>query len=242
LTKVSNTQANLTATPPANAQFAPPAINVRVVATNGQRASVQIINVRLFNRAAPTFVAFSVPPVTVGTAMTPVTIRTTGFPFPAITSVGNALPAGLTLTNNGDGTATISGTPTGPAGVSTGLRLRATNNFPNPTQGTVLSATFSITVAASLVSPAPAFLSPTSATFAVGTPGTFTVTTGGYPKPTITRTASTLPVGLTFTDNGDGTATFESTAATPADTYFFTLKASNGSAPDVFMTFTLTIA
>ena len=38
------------------------------------------------------------------------TVTTTGYPAPTITETG-ALPAGLTFTDNGNGTATISGTP-----------------------------------------------------------------------------------------------------------------------------------
>ena len=39
------------------------------------------------------------------------TITTTGFPYPAITDGGATLPSGVSLKDNGNGTATLSGTP-----------------------------------------------------------------------------------------------------------------------------------
>lgn len=51
-------------------------------------------------------------------------VTTKGFPAPGITETG-ALPAGLTFTNNGDGTATFAGTPTAPGVYS--LALKASN-------------------------------------------------------------------------------------------------------------------
>ena len=56
---------------------------------------------RFTSAAATTFTA--------GSAGT-FTVTTTGNPAPAITSSG-ALPAGVTFVDNGDGTATLAGTP-----------------------------------------------------------------------------------------------------------------------------------
>ena len=47
---------------------------------------------------------------TVGTAGS-FTVTTTGFPTPTLSETG-ALPSGVTFTDNGNGTATLSGTPT----------------------------------------------------------------------------------------------------------------------------------
>ena len=47
---------------------------------------------------------------------------------------------------------------------------------------------------------------------------------------------------MTFTDNGDGTATLAGNpAADSADSYTFTIDATNGVAPDATQSFTLTI-
>src|ERR1700722_4584595 len=64
------------------------------------------------------------------------TVTTTGSPTPSLSETG-ALPRGVTFTNNGNGTAKISGTPaTGTAGsypltitASNGVGTAATQNF-----------------------------------------------------------------------------------------------------------------
>jgi hypothetical protein len=131
---------------------------------------------------------------TAGTAMTPFTVTTTGFPVPTLTKTG-ALPAGVTFTDNGDGTATISGVPKATLGGTYAITVTARNE-----QGTV-TQTFTLTL-----DEAPAITSHSSATFTSGDSGTFTVTTRGFPAPSLTQTGA-LPAGVTFTDNGDGTAT-----------------------------------
>src|SRR5690606_9143185 len=59
-------------------------------------------------------------------AATTFTITTGGFPAPAVTLSG-ALPAGVTFADNGDGTATLTGTPT--AGGSFALSITAANGI-----------------------------------------------------------------------------------------------------------------
>ena len=77
-----------------------------------------------------------------------------------------------------------------------------------------------------------------------GTPATFTVTTTGAPVAAISETGD-LPTGVTFTDNGDGTATLRATSdccqAGAGYTNNFTMRASNGVAPDAVQSFTLTL-
>jgi hypothetical protein len=152
---------------------------------------------------------------TVGTAFT-FTVTTTGYPAPSLGESG-ALPAGLIFTDNGNGTATISGTPTA-AGAST-LSLIATNATGTVTQ------TYGLTVTAAPV--APKFTSAGSATGVVGTAFSFTVTTTGSPTAAITETG-TLPTGVLFTNKGDGTATITGTPTT-AGTSTLTLTAKNAS-------------
>ena len=137
---------------------------------------------------------------TAGTAMTPFTVTTTGFPAPALTKTG-ALPAGVTFTSNGDGTATISGVPKATLGGTYIVTIAARN-----AQGTVAQI-FTLTL-----DQAPAITSHASATFTAGDTGTFTVTTRGFPAPSLTETGA-LPAGVTFTDNGDGTATISGVPA-----------------------------
>ena len=158
------------------------------------------------------------------------TVTTSGVPTPGLTESG-ALPSGVTFVDNGDGTATLAGTPAaGTGGVYT-LTITASNGIaPDATQSFTLT-----------VDEAPAITSSASTTFTTGTAGTFTVTTTGTPAPAFTESGA-LPSGVTFVDNGDGTATLAGTpAAGTGGTYALTITASNGIAPDATQSFTITV-
>jgi hypothetical protein len=158
------------------------------------------------------------------------TVNTTGFPHPALTA--GALPDGLTFTDNGDGTATISGTPAaGTVGLHA-ISLSASN-------GVGSAATQNLTLT---INQAPAITSAGSTTFTAGSDNRFTLTTTGYPAATL-RVSGTLPAGVTFVSNGDGTATLKGRpAAGTRGTFSLTITASDGLAPDAMQTFVLTIA
>ncbi|MHB1784308.1 MAG: beta strand repeat-containing protein, partial [Acidimicrobiales bacterium] len=143
-------------------------------------------------------------------------VTTTGYPAPVITEAGT-LPSGLTFTDNGDGTATISGTPS--EGGSFPVTITAANKVnPDATQ------TFTI-----VVDEAPTFTSTTSTSFTTGTAGSFSVGTTAYPAPSLSVVGS-LPSGLTFTDNGNGAGTISGTpAASDAGVYDVALMAKNAS-------------
>jgi hypothetical protein len=64
--------------------------------------------------------------------MTPFTVTTTGYPAPHLTA--SALPSGVNFHDNGDGTATISGTPSGNARGTHIITLTATNSVGTTTQ------------------------------------------------------------------------------------------------------------
>ncbi|MGB9112642.1 MAG: putative Ig domain-containing protein [Acidimicrobiales bacterium] len=219
------------------------------------------------DQADPTFYFDSAPAITsnpsatfvAGTAGT-FTVKTTGYPTPTLSNTAFAangsqlactpstLPSGVTFTNNGDGTATIAGTPasiTTAGGIYTYmLCINASNAAGTATQA------FSLTV-----DQAAGIASANNTTFTAGSPGTFTVTTTGYPDPSLSdaSTAGTcttsLPSGVTFTNNGDGTATIAGTPAaitTPGGTYAYNvcIAASNtfgGMTYSAAQTFTLTV-
>jgi hypothetical protein len=166
---------------------------------------------------------------TVGQAGT-FSVTTSGTPRVTLISQTGALPPGVTFVSNGDGTATLSGTPTGPGG-SFPLTFNASNGVGAPAaQSFVLS-----------INQAPAITSAATATFAEGTPHSFTVTTTGFPAPQIQHTGS-LPGGLTLVDNGNGTATLSGTAADgSANTYNLTVSASNGVGTAASQPFVLTV-
>ena len=156
-------------------------------------------------------------------------VTTNGYPASELFETGS-LPGGVTFTDNGDGTATIAGTPASGTAGTYPLTITAANGIaPHASQSFVLSI-YAITSAA-------------ATTFNVGTAGTFQVTTAGFPpNPSVTVTAGSLPSGVTFTDNGDGTATLAGTPASgTGGTYPFTITATTGTAPAVTQHFTLTI-
>ena len=178
---------------------------------------------------APVITSANSATFTVGAAGT-FTVTTTGAPTPSITGTG-ALPSGVTFTDNGNGTATLAGTPAAETGGTYSLSIKAQNGV-----GTNATQTFTLTV-----DQAPVITSANNTAYTVGTAGTFTVTTTGYPEPALTETGA-LPSGVTFTDNGNGTATLAGTpAAGTAGTYPIALTANNGVGSNGTQTFTLTV-
>jgi hypothetical protein len=178
---------------------------------------------------APVITSANGTTFTVGAAGT-FTVTTTGTPTPSITVTG-ALPSGVNFTDNGNGTATLAGTPAADTGGTYSLSIKAHNGI-----GTDATQTFTLTV-----DQAPVITSANNTAFTVGTAGTFSVTTTGFPTPGLSETGA-LPSGVTFTDNGSGTATLAGTpAAGTAGTYPIMITANNGVSPNGTQTFTLTI-
>ena len=182
-------------------------------------------------QAAPSFSGGTTAYFTVGTSGTSFGISTTG--YPVATFSHGALPSGLQFTDNGNGTATISGTPNpGSGGVYT-VQVTATNSVGSPSE--------TITI---YVDQAPTITSPSSTTFASGSLGSFTVTTGqgSYPVPSLTQSL-TLPSWLTFHDNGDGTAFITGTPPPSGATSVpLTITAANGIGSNAVQNFTLYIS
>jgi len=166
---------------------------------------------------------------TVGSAGT-FTVTATGSPSPSLTESGN-LPAGVTFHDNGNGTATLSGTPAAGTGGIYPLIITASNGVGSPA-----TQNFTLTV-----NQAPAITSGSSTTFQVGAPGSFTVTSTGFPTPSLTESGA-LPAGVSFVDQHNGTATLSGTpAAGTAGVYHLTITASNGVGSPATQSFTLTV-
>ena len=104
-------------------------------------------------------------------------MATTGVPTSALSETGS-LPTGVTFVDNGNGTATLAGTPAAGTGGTYALTITAANGVPP-------DATQSFTLT---VDQAPAITSADSTTFTTGTAGTFTVTTTGFPISALTET------------------------------------------------------
>ncbi|WP_349866110.1 putative Ig domain-containing protein [Leifsonia sp. WHRI 6310E] len=178
--------------------------------------------------APPAFVTGSTATGVVGTNGA-FTVATTGYPTPALSLTGT-LPAGVGFVDNGDGTATISGTPTD-AAKDYPVTVRAANAGGTVDQALtyVLNQTSAIT-------------SPNTASFTAGSAGSFTVTTTGRPTADPIAVAGTLPAGLTFTDHHDGTATIAGTpAAKTGGVRTLSLTAGNGVGTAAAQTLTLTV-
>jgi large repetitive protein len=162
------------------------------------------------------------------------TIGASGTPTPGLSlSPASTLPAGVTLTDNGDGTATLAGTSAVAPGVYTFTVTAQNGVSPDASQS------FTLTV---LTPVAPTITSTASDTVLGGSAFNDTITATGTPTPAIgVSPQSTLPAGVTLTDNGDGTATLAGTSAVAAGVYTFTVTARNGVSPDASQSFTLTV-
>lgn len=182
--------------------------------------------------SAPAFTSANATAFTIGQAGT-FTVTTTGIPTAALGSSG-ALPTGVTFVDNGNGTATLAGTPAAGSNPSYTLNFTASNGVPpNATQ------TFTLTVNPGTT--APSITSASSTLFNVGSPGTFSVTTTGMPTPALSA-GGALPTGVTFIDNGNGTATLAGTPAAGSNgSYPLSITASNGTLPNATQSFTLLV-
>ena len=183
---------------------------------------------------APSITSANNTTFTVGTAGSFTVTTVAHFPVAETISETGALPSGVTFVDNGNGTATLSGTPAAATGGVYVITITASNGVsPNATQSFTLT-----------VNEAPSITSANSTTFKVGTAGTFTVTTGPHfpTAETISETGA-LPSGVTFVDNGNGTATLSGTPASgTAGTYPIVITASNGVLPNATQNFTLIVA
>lgn len=180
-------------------------------------------------QTVPTVAGPAAATYTVGAAGAPLTYTSTGSPQATLSATG--LPSGVTLTDNGDGTATISGTPAAGTGGVHNVTVKATNEAGTGTTSLTLT-----------VNQAPALSGPSAATYTVGQPGgpsTFTST--GFPTSVLTS-LGLLPGGVTFTDNGDGTGAYAGTPASGSGgLYHLNVKAANGTSPDATTPFDLTV-
>ena len=97
-------------------------------------------------------------------------MTSTGTPTAALSESGS-LPSGVTFFDNGNGTATLAGTPAAGTGGIYPITITANNGI-----SPAASQSFTLTV-----DQAPAITSAAATTFTVGSAGTFTVTTSGIP-------------------------------------------------------------
>ncbi len=104
---------------------------IRVKFGSGSTAVTLTQVVTLFVFQAPTVKNRRVRSAHVGVAYT-ATVNTRGYPEPTISRSGG-LPDGMTFTDNGNGTATLAGTPAPGSAGSYGIEITASNKEGNPT-------------------------------------------------------------------------------------------------------------
>jgi hypothetical protein len=145
-------------------------------------------------------------------------------------------PAWLTLTDAGNGTATLTGTPgAADAGAQdVTLEVRDAANL-------VASQSFTITVADA--NDPPSFTSTAVITGTSGTAYSYSVTTSDPDAgDTRTITATTIPSWLTLTDNGNGTATLAGTPqAANVGSHTVVLRVADAAGANVTQTFAINV-
>jgi Putative Ig domain len=219
-TNNGNGQATLTGTPTAASGGTYP---LTFTAKNSAGTTTQSFVLTV--GAKPTITTANSAKATDGSAFN-FTVKTTGAPAPTLAESG-ALPQGLTWVDNGNGTATLAGTP----GVGQGGTYKVT--FTAANTGGTATQSFTLTVNA-----APAITSNSSATATHGQTFSFTFTSSGSPVPNVTHSGTVK--GLTYNNKGNGTATLTGKPTT-AGTYTLTITAKN-SVGTAMQTFTLTVS
>jgi len=230
LTNNGNGTATLAGTPAAGSAGTYP---LTISASNGIGTTTQAFTLTVTNQnSTPQFTSGASTAFTVGLPGTFAVITTATVPFTTSITRTGTLPAGVTFTDNGDGTATLAGTPLAGSSGIYALTLTATNAVGGGTA--TQHFTLSVQQTALITSAA-------SATFTTGVNGGFSITSTGVPTPAITVTPA-LPSGLFFLDNGDGTATIGGTpAAGTGGAHALTITATNGVGAAATQSFTLTV-
>jgi hypothetical protein len=150
------------------------------------------------------------------------TVTTAGSPVESITEQG-ALPKGLHFADNGDGTATISGTPGAKSGGSYTLTITARFGSGAGAQSVAQQLTLVVDRPLSITSPS-------WVKTPVGHRFNFEVTTIGFPGASSITESGVLPTGMTFNYSGGSTATISGKADRGTQAvYSVTIQATNSS-------------
>jgi len=205
--------------------------------TDTQSFTVTVANVN----DAPAFTSAPVTAATQGVTYTYAVAATDpDLPYgDALTITAPTLPAWLTLTDHGDGTATLSGTPSNADVGAHPVVLRVTDSGG-------LTDTQSFTVTVANVNDAPAFTSAPVTAATQDMPYTYAITTTDPDLPhgdALTITAPTLPAWLTLTDHGDGTASLSGTpGSAQVGNHSVVLRVTDRAGAFAEQSFTITVA
>jgi hypothetical protein len=179
----------------------------------GAPAAVQSLAVTVDNH--PVFRSATTCTAQVGTAFSCAVATPHAYPIPTITTL-SPLPAGVSLTDHHNDTATLGGTPAVGAGGVRGVTITAANGVGAQVNQTVLLTVWE----------RPTITSPSSATLVEHAPMTpITVSATGYPVPKFT--AAGLPTGLALTDHHHSRATIAGTPLAVPGSYPVTITAAS---------------
>jgi hypothetical protein len=188
-----------------------------ITATSTGGTSTQLFTLTVAQ--APTVTNACCVRVPVGKPLT-IALTTVGYPAPVL-SLSGALPTGVTFTDNGNGTATITGTPSTGTATNYPLTLTARNSAGAATKSMQLRV---------VPTGVPIITSPPQAQLYAGQAAQFVVSATGSPVPTLTESGA-LPPSVHFRDNHDGTATISGTPHNSQSSYPIEVTANNGQAP-----------
>ncbi|HEX4443355.1 MAG TPA: putative Ig domain-containing protein [Galbitalea sp.] len=154
-----------------------------------------------------------------------------GYPTSSTLTLFGTLPSGLSFTDAGDGTGTLSGTPDVGTGGSYAVTVTASNGIGTPSvQDLVITVNESPTITSADT------WSPT-----IGVISNFAITTSpGYPATDALGESGALPPGLSLAISG-GSATITGVPSGPSGSFPITLTASNTVAPDTVQTLTIVV-
>jgi hypothetical protein len=181
----------------------PGTYSLKLVAAN-HSSTFQTVTVKV-NGVPPSFTSPTVAPFIKGVPGT-FTVQATGSPAPALTvGTPHFPPLGLDFVDNGDGTATISGTvPINSPGCGS-----ACSGFINATAPGNVQTQQTLTI--DVQSPVLPFLLPTSLVFTAGIEAEGKIVATGSTLGKLANVCQTLPNWMTFQDNGNNTATVSGT-------------------------------
>ena len=190
--------------------------NVVIAVSDGSTSIEQSFSINIVNNEAPVFTSTPSLTAKVGHSYS-YSVTTSDSENDSRNISIESAPAWLGLTDNGDGTAVLSGTPTVNGDANVTLQLKDGVNTTNQS--------FTIAVAANGV---PQITSTAVTSGKVGDSYSYSITAVDSDNDAITLSAIAKPDWLTLADNGNGTATL-SGAPIQAGNYDVTIQVSDGT-------------
>lgn len=189
--------------------------SVAIAVNDGLTNVEQTFSINVENNDAPVFTSTPAVAATTGHSYS-YSITTSDTENDARTISVESAPSWLSLTDNGDGTATLSGTPTASGDVNVTLHL---NDGLNTTK-----QSFTIAVSANAI---PQITSSAVTSGTVGNAYNYSITAADSDNDAIAITATVKPTWVTLTDNGNETAILSGTP-TQAGNYDVTIQVNDG--------------